>query len=201
MVELALGARPTPAHRGYFEILQATTHSLMTIIEDILDFSKIEARKLVLEEVPFSLRQTLADALGMLAIRAHQKHLELTCLVRPRVPDTMLGDPVRLRQIVVNLVNNAIKFTESGDVDVEVSLDGSFENSGSNVPLHVCVKDTGIGIPADKQGVIFEAFAQGDPSTTRRHGGTGLGLGIASKLVEKMCGRIWVESDIGKGSS
>ncbi|MFL5341772.1 MAG: response regulator, partial [Gemmataceae bacterium] len=201
MVELAFSTELTPAQRGYLEILQASAQSLMTIIEDILDFSKIEARKMVLEEVPFSLRETLSDALGILAVRAHQKNLELGCLVRPHVPDTVFGDPSRLRQVIVNLVSNAIKFTEQGEVFVEVGLGEARESADPHLGLHVRVVDTGIGIPADKHRVIFEAFAQGDPSTTRRHGGTGLGLGIASQLVQIMGGKIWVESEVGQGST
>src|SRR5262249_55143469 len=156
----------------------------------ILDFSKIEARKLQLDDKPFSLRESVADALDTLALPAHQKQLELSCRVDPEVPDQVVGDPHRLQQIVVNLVSNAIRFTEQGDVLVEIGLAGDEAKDPLSdktvLLLHGRVRDTGIGIASDKHEMIFEAFAQADPSTTRRHGGTGLGLGIVSHLVRMM---------------
>ena len=150
------------------------------LINDILDFSKIEARKLSLDHIQFRLRDTLDETLGILALRAQQKGLELACHVRARVTDSLVGDPGRLRQIVMNLVGNAIKFTHQGEVVVGVETESQSENE---TLLHFAVADTGIGIPAEKQRLIFEAFAQADNSTTRQYGGSGLGLAIDRKSV------------------
>jgi PAS domain S-box-containing protein len=196
MAELAAATLLSSTQRRYVDMLQSSARSLMAVLEDVLDISKIEAGKLELEEAPYSLRETLSDALSLLVIRAHQKKLEISNFVAPDVPDYLLGDPVRLRQIVTNLVNNAIKFTDRGEVLLEVH--GSH---GECSQLHFEVKDTGIGIPADKHDLIFEAFSQADPSTTRKYGGAGLGLGIASQLVHKMGGRIWLESEVNRGST
>jgi len=179
-------------------MLNSSADSLLTLINDILDFSKIEARKLTLDEVDFNLRDNLDETLKPLAVRAHQKGLELACQVAPDVPDELVGDPGRLRQIVVNLLGNAIKFTERGEVRVRVESQAPAEGK---VCLHFAVADTGIGIPADKQRRTFEAFEQADGSTTRQYGGTGLGLAISSQVVEMMGGRICVESEVGQAST
>jgi CheY-like chemotaxis protein/HPt (histidine-containing phosphotransfer) domain-containing protein len=169
----------------------------MSIINDILDFSKIEAKKLDLEQMPFQLRDSLGDILQTLSLRAEEKGLELGYEVSPEVPDTLVGDAGRLRQIILNLVGNAIKFTDSGEVIASVTLE---EQGKQGAKLHVTVADTGIGIPAEKQLKIFESFSQADASTTRKYGGTGLGLSISARLVELMGGTIWVESEADKGS-
>jgi PAS domain S-box-containing protein len=200
MTELALDTELAPEQREYLDMVKASADALLTIINDILDFSKIEAGKLELDHVEFGLRDCLGDTVKTLGLRAHQKGLELACHIPADVPDTLVGDPVRLRQIIVNLIGNAIKFTESGEVILEVESQGA-SGSTDEVCLHFSVMDTGIGIPADKQHLIFEAFAQVDGSLTRRHGGTGLGLTISSQLVHLMGGRIQVESDVGKGST
>jgi signal transduction histidine kinase/ligand-binding sensor domain-containing protein/CheY-like chemotaxis protein len=239
MTELALDTALTPEQREYLSMVKASADSLLTVINDILDFSKIEAGKLDLDAIDFNLRDRLGDTMKTLALRAHQKGLELAYHVLPEVPDALVGDPSRLRQIIVNLVGNAIKFTERGEVVVEVRVgewvsgregDGETGRKGdgekgregervnvnivgspylplthsptlplSNTPshqvtLHFSVRDTGIGIPPEKQRLIFAPFAQADSSTTRKYGGTGLGLTISSRLVEMMGGRIWVES-------
>ncbi|MGO9527635.1 MAG: response regulator [Verrucomicrobiia bacterium] len=198
MADLALETQLTPDQREYLDTVKLSAETLLQLINDILDFSKIEAGKLELDPIDFSLRDNLGDTLKTLAIRAHQKGLELAAHVLPEVPDELVGDPVRLRQVIVNLIGNAIKFTERGEVVVQVALDGQ---EGDELCLHFAVSDTGIGIPADKQGVIFEAFAQADGSTTRKYGGTGLGLAISTQLVRMMGGKIWVESEVGKGST
>jgi signal transduction histidine kinase/CheY-like chemotaxis protein len=198
MADLALDTQLTPDQREYLNTVKLSAETLLQLINDILDFSKIEAGKLELDPIDFNLRDNLGDTLKTLAIRAHQKGLELAAHVLPDVPDELVGDPVRLRQVIVNLIGNAIKFTERGEVVVQVALDGQ---EGDELRLHFAVSDTGIGIPKDKQGVIFEAFAQADGSTTRKYGGTGLGLTISSQLVKMMGGKIWVESEVGKGST
>src|SRR5262249_50385940 len=162
------------------------------------DFSKIEARKLQLDRIGFNLRDALEDTMRVLAPRAYKKGIELACRIHPDVPETLVGDPLRLRQIVVNLVGNAIKFTDRVEVVVQVQAESPMEDE---VELHFSVRDTGIGIPLEKQQVIFEAFSQADSSTTRRYGGTGLGLAISSQLVELMGGKIAVESQPGVGST
>jgi len=196
--ELALETELTSEQREYIELAKSSADALLALLNDILDFSKIEAGKLDLEAVPFGLRENLERTVKTLALRAHQKRLELVCHVPPDVPDGVVGDPGRLRQIVINLVGNAIKFTERGEVAVCVRLE---EESADGVRLHFEISDTGIGIPEDKQRLIFEAFTQADGSTCRRHGGTGLGLAICTQLVSLMGGRIWVESESGKGST
>ncbi len=198
MTELLFDTELNPEQREYLGMVKASAESLLNIINDILDFTNIEARKLHLENVEFNLRDNLDDTLKALALRAHQKGLELACHVRPDVPETVVGDPGRLRQIVVNLVGNGLKFTERGEVVIRVERD-SRDDEG--VRLHFTVTDTGIGIPAEKQRLIFEAFVQADGSMTRKYGGTGLGLAISSQLVEMMGGRIWTESEVGKGST
>ena len=198
MTELVLDTELTAEQREYLETVRDAADALLTIINDILDFSKIEAGKLDLEAIPFGLRDSLEDTMKTLAVRAHKKGLELACHIPPSVPDALVGDPGRLRQILVNLIGNAIKFTDQGEVVVEVAIESQ---AASEVRLHFCVRDTGIGIPAERQQAIFGSFTQADSSTTRKYGGTGLGLAISSQLVAMMGGRIWVESAVGKGST
>jgi PAS domain S-box-containing protein len=198
MTELALQTKITREQREYLEATKSSADALLTLVNDLLDFSKIEARKLQLDHVGFNLRDTVEDAIRVLALRAHHKGLELACHIRPEAPEALAGDPLRLRQVVVNLVGNAIKFTDRGEVVLRVQPEARLNG---NVRLHFSVTDTGIGIPAEKQKLIFEAFSQADSSTTRRYGGTGLGLAISRQLVDLMGGRIWVESRAGQGST
>ena len=198
MTELVRDTELNATQREYLGMVQESGESLLAVINDILDFSKIEAGKLSLEVIPFNLREVLGDTMKSLALRAHRKHLELACHVAPEVPFAIEGDPHRLRQIVVNLVGNAIKFTETGEVVLDVAVQPQADDS---LMLHFCVQDTGIGIPEDKLDTIFEAFEQVDSSTTRRYGGTGLGLAIVSRLVDLMEGNIWVESAVHRGSA
>jgi PAS domain S-box-containing protein len=211
MTQLALDTDLSPEQRQFLTMAHASAESLLAVINDILDFSKIEAGKLDLEHAPFDLRECLDGTVKTLALRAQQKGLELLCRVAPDVPDALVGDDGRLRQIVVNLVGNAIKFTDRGEVVVDVSLasrecqrpEGAppvADAPGSPEVLFE-VRDTGIGIPPEKQRAIFEAFAQADTSTTRNFGGSGLGLTISARLAEMMGGRIWVESEVGRGST
>jgi signal transduction histidine kinase/DNA-binding response OmpR family regulator/HPt (histidine-containing phosphotransfer) domain-containing protein len=198
MTELVLDSELTQDQRESLELVQLSTDSLMTVINDILDFSKIEAGKLDFDPIEFRVRDLVGDTLKTLALRAHRKGLELTCDISDDVPERVIGDPSRLRQILVNLAGNAIKFTERGEVVVRVCLESQ---SDGEYRMAFAVVDTGIGIPADKQSVIFDAFSQADGSTTRRFGGTGLGLTISSRLVDLIGGRIAVESQLGKGST
>ncbi len=197
MTELALDTRLTPQQGEYLRMVKTSADSLLTVINDILDFSKIEAGKLELDPIDFALRDCVDDTLKTLALRAHGKGLELSCRIAPDVPDALVGDPGRLRQILVNLVGNAIKFTERGEVVVSVEREVA---TPGDLHLHFTVTDTGIGIPADKLRTIFEPFVQADGSTARRFGGTGLGLAISQKLIQLMDGRAWVESAPGLGS-
>ena len=209
MTELALDTNLTVEQREYLTLVKASADSLLTILNDILDFSKIEAGKLELEPLPFALRENLGTTLKTLALRAHQKGLELASHVYSGVPEALIGDAGRLRQILVNLVGNAIKFTERGNVAVEVQRyqalgleePDSMVKNRQEMVLHVSVRDTGIGIPQEKHGLIFEPFTQADGSITRQHGGSGLGLAIASHLVRLMGGELWVESVVGQGST
>jgi two-component system, sensor histidine kinase and response regulator len=198
MTELALETDLTGEQQHYLTVVKSSADSLLTIINDVLDFSKIEAGKLDLEELDFSLRDSISETLGMLSIRSDEKKLELICDIDAGLPDCLSGDPGRVRQIVMNLAGNAIKFTEHGEVVVRVIEES---RNGNRVVLHFVVSDTGIGIPPEKQASIFQAFSQADTSTTRKYGGTGLGLTISRQLVMLMGGRIWVESAIGKGST
>ncbi len=191
MTELVLDTTLTREQREYLEALKGSADSLLTLLNDILDISKIEAGRLELEPIEFSLRSSISEILKTLAVRAHAKGLELIYHVEPAVPDSLVGDAGRLRQIVVNLVGNAIKFTERGEVALHVKLEAQRDG---DVRLLFDVSDTGIGIPAEKQTRIFGAFFQADSSMTRKYGGTGLGLAISSRLVTMMDGRIWVES-------
>ena len=197
MTELTLQTALTPVQRDYLHTVRVSAEALLVIINDILDFSKIEAGKLAIESIDFSLRQLLDETLRPLALRAHEKHLELLIDVRPDVPDDLAGDPNRLRQILTNLVGNALKFTERGEVIVRVRR----EHTSSGIGLHFSVVDTGVGVAPEKQADIFKAFTQADGSTTRKFGGTGLGLTICAQLVALMQGRIWVESTAGRGSN
>jgi PAS domain S-box-containing protein len=198
MTDLALRTRLTKTQRDYLETVKSSAEALLSLINDILDFSKIEARRLALTHVSFDFRDTLEDAVRLLAPRAHEKNLELLCRISPDVPGALIGDPGRLRQIIINLVGNAIKFTDRGEVIVDAVLD---HRANADVLLRFTVSDTGIGIAADKQWEIFGPFVQADASTTRRYGGTGLGLAISTQLVELMGGRIWLQSELGKGSA
>jgi PAS domain S-box-containing protein len=198
MTELALDTDLTPEQREYLGMVKASAEVLLCTLNDILDFSHIEAGRLSLEHVPFGLREGLGDTMKALAARAHRKGLELACHVAPDAPDDLVGDPVRLRQVVVNLVGNAIKFTEHGEVVVRVE---KAEEEPGAVVLHIAVRDTGIGISAEKQHLVFAPFVQADGSTTRRYSGTGLGLAIAERLVGLMGGRVWLESAAGLGST
>ena len=200
MTELVLDTELDSSQRDYLTMVQDSAESLLTLLNDILDFSKIEAGKLDLENVPFDLRERVGDTMKSVAFRAHSKGLELACRIDPEVPEFVRGDPSRLRQVIVNLIGNAIKFTEQGEVVVRVDPEPDVQSNGE-VQLRFTVSDTGIGIPDDKLAAVFQAFKQADSSTTRRFGGTGLGLAISTKLVELMGGRIWAESKIGQGSS
>ncbi len=198
MTELALDTELNARQREYLSLVKSSADALLTVINDILDFSKIEAGKLTLDPAPFSLRTVVEDTLRTLALRAHSKGLELASRIGPELPEDLIGDSGRLRQVLVNLVGNAIKFTERGEVVVHVGLE---DHGDSTIRLRFAVSDTGIGIPVDKLSRIFEPFEQADGSTTRRFGGTGLGLTISVKLVELMGGRLWVESQPGVGST
>jgi PAS domain S-box-containing protein len=202
MTDLALETDLTREQREYLEMVKASGESLLTVINDILDFSKIEAGKLHLDPAPFALRDSLDDTVRTLALRAQQKGLELACHIAPDVPDAVIGDLVRLRQVIVNLVGNAIKFTEKGEVIVHVHTEPAEPGDDPDqVNLAFAVADTGIGIPPEKQGVIFEPFEQVDGSSSRRYGGTGLGLTISAQLVTLMGGTIRVESTPNRGST
>ncbi|MEQ1353477.1 MAG: response regulator, partial [Candidatus Acidiferrum sp.] len=198
MTELVLDTELTAEQRDSLGLVKFSAESLLTVINDILDFSKIEAGKLELEAIPFDFRESLGETMATLGYRAHQKGLELMYDVDPDVPEGVIGDPGRLRQIIVNLAGNSIKFTERGEIVVSVEAGPS---SGRSVELRFTVRDTGVGIPADKQETIFEAFSQVDGSMARKYGGSGLGLAICTKLVGMMSGRIWVESVLKQGSA
>jgi PAS domain S-box-containing protein len=197
MTDLTLQTRLTPQQREYLETARQSAEALMTVINDILDVSKIEARRLTLDRAPFRFRDTVEDSVKLLAPRADQKGLDLSCRIAPDVPDGLVGDAGRLRQVLLNLVGNAIKFTDEGEVAVNILVD---QRRADDVWLRFTVRDTGIGIPEDKQWEIFGAFVQADASTTRRYGGTGLGLTISTQLVEMMDGRMWLDSEPGQGS-
>ncbi len=198
MTELALDTDLTGEQREYLETVKHSAESLLGLLSDLLDLSRIEAGRLQLERGEFSLERLVAETIRPLALRAHQKGLELSVRIAPEVPDGLVGDAQRLRQILVNLVGNAVKFTEQGEVTLQLSV---HRRTDTDVELLASVRDTGIGIPLEKQAAIFEAFAQADSSATRHFGGTGLGLAIASRLVGLMDGRVWVESTPGSGST
>ncbi len=197
MTELALDTNLTQEQREYLMLVKISADSLLSVVNDILDFSKIEAGKMELDPVEFDLGGIIGETIKTLAARAEEKKLELACHILPGVPVDVVGDSGRLRQVLVNLIGNAIKFTNEGEVVVRVETE---ERTPEDVLLHFIIRDTGIGIPVEKQALIFEAFAQADGSTTRKYGGTGLGLAISAQLVELMQGRIWVESPVDCGS-
>src|SRR2546427_3119688 len=197
MADLALGTELTSEQREYLDTVKLSADSLLGVINDILDFSKIEAGRIDIDIRPFNLRDSLESNLRTLALRADEKGLELLCELAPEVPEMVRADANRLNQILINLVGNAIKFTHEGEVAVKVQVDAGGQEDRV---LHFEVADTGIGVPPEKQKVIFDAFAQADTSTTRKYGGTGLGLTISTRLLEKMGGKIWLESEVGKGS-
>ena len=198
MTELALGTNVTDEQRKYLKTVMFSAGAMMAVINDILDLAKIEAKKLRLDPVNFNLAECVGEAAQTLAAEAHQKRLELLCVLSPNVPEMVVGDRYRLRQVLLNLLSNAIKFTEKGEVVLRVDMD---QRTSETVSLHFQVKDTGIGIPKDKLKVIFEAFSQADGSWTRKYGGTGLGLTISLRLVNMMNGHIWVDSESGQGST
>jgi ligand-binding sensor domain-containing protein/signal transduction histidine kinase/CheY-like chemotaxis protein len=213
MTELALGTELPPEPRQYLRMVKASADCLLSVINDVLDFSRIEAGKLDLAPAPFGLRDTVVEALKTVALAAHAKGLVLAFRAEPDVPDALIGDAHRLRQVLLNLVGNAIKFTEQGEVVVQVKGHqgqegqqgqealGPSDPLGSFVDLHFAITDTGIGVPPDKEQVIFKAFEQADGSLTRKYGGAGLGLAISSRLAELMGGRVWLESTPGRGST
>jgi two-component system sensor histidine kinase/response regulator len=198
MTDLALDTELTSEQREYLTLAKSSADSLLTLINDILDFSKIEAGKLDFEAIEFNLRGSVETVVKALAVRAAEKGLEINCHVEREVVENLVGDPSRLRQIIVNLIGNATKFTERGDITLDVRQES---RELASTVLHFAVSDTGIGIPEDKQATIFEAFTQADGSTSRRFGGSGLGLTISRRLVEMFGGRLWLESVAGKGST
>jgi len=198
MTELVLDTNLTDEQKGFLTTVKSSADSLLTIINDILDFSKIEAGRLELYPVRFNLHDNVDEAVRALAVRAHEKGLELLCDWKEGVPDCVVGDPIRIRQVIVNLLGNAIKFTHVGEVALEVDVK---ERTAEQLELRFIIRDTGIGIAPEKQQLIFDAFSQADGSLTREYGGTGLGLTISARLVDAMQGRIWVESAPGRGSS
>ncbi|WP_010587131.1 hybrid sensor histidine kinase/response regulator [Schlesneria paludicola] len=197
MTELVLDTDLTTEQREYVQAVKTSADALLTVINDILDFSKIEAGKLDLDPIQLDLREMISNTLRPLAMRAHEKGLELTCDIADEVPDLHMADPVRLRQILINLIGNAVKFTAQGEVGLTVTVESHLNDAAV---LHFDVSDTGIGIPPEKLAKVFEPFSQADGSTTRRFGGTGLGLTISAQLVEMMGGRVWIESHVGRGS-
>jgi len=198
MLELALGTRLSPEQRDYVQTARSSAQALLVLLNDILDFSKIEAGKLDLDPHPFRLHELIADALKPLRVRARAKNLELACHVAPGVPDALVGDAGRLRQVLVNIVGNALKFTERGEVVVRAEAESI---RGADVVVRLSVSDTGAGIPPDRLDAIFEPFTQADGSVTRKFGGTGLGLTISRRLVSLMDGRLWAESTPGQGAT
>jgi two-component system sensor histidine kinase/response regulator len=201
MSELLARTSLSRDQRDYLDLVRDAADSLLRLLNDILDFSKIEASKLELEQVPFSLRDCIGKTCQTLSLRAAEQGLELACRVAPDVPDRLIGDPGRLRQVLINLIGNAIKFTERGEVFVEVVHDPDTLTEGRTLHLKFSVRDTGIGIPADKQSMVLDAFTQADSSTTRRFGGTGLGLSISAQLAQLMGGKLWLESEVGVGTT
>ncbi len=200
MAELLEETPLSPEQHEYVRVFQTAGETLLSLINDILDISKLEAGQLELEKIDFDLREVMEKTCEILALRAHKKGLELACHLAPEAPERLQGDPLRLRQVLVNLIGNAIKFTEQGEVVIEISQLQS-KNPEKPIELQFAVSDTGIGIPAEKQQTIFERFTQVDASTTREYGGTGLGLNISQRIVEAIGGEIWVESEPGKGST
>jgi two-component system, sensor histidine kinase and response regulator len=198
MTELALDTKLNTEQREYLTMVKSSADSLLALINDILDFSKIEAGKFEIEQIDFPFEQTLGETVKVLAMRASQKGLELAWRIASDLPERVKGDPNRLRQVLVNLIGNAVKFTEQGEIVVEVEKESE---DGAGLVLHFRVRDTGIGIAKEKQSMIFDAFTQADSSASRKYGGTGLGLTITARLVSLMGGRVWVESELGQGST
>ena len=198
MTELTLDTELNTEQRDNLLLVKSSSESLLSVINDILDFSKVESGKLDLEMIAFNLYDCVGETMKTLALRAHQKGLELAYDADPEVPSQLVGDPGRLRQILINLIGNAIKFTQHGEVLVTIER---LSQDARGLELHFKVKDTGIGIPPEKQGLLFKAFSQADSSTTRKYGGTGLGLAISTRLVELMGGKMWLESSAGQGST
>ena len=204
MTELSLDGTISSEQREYLEIVKNSAHSLLCLLNDILDVSKFEAGKVRLEEIEFNLPDMIKSTVSTLAIQAYGKGLELLCHIKSEVPLKITGDPVRLRQILINLIGNAIKFTDKGEIVVRVEpwTDNEINREDEkNITLHFSVSDTGVGIPKNKLDRIFESFTQADGSTTRRYGGTGLGLTICRQIISLMNGKIWVESEPDRGSS
>ena len=203
MTSLLLDTGLTEEQREFTETIRSSGDALLTIINDILDFSKIEAGKMELEKQPLSLRECIESAMDLILPKTAEKPIDIAYMIEDHVPQAVYGDVTRLRQILVNLVSNAVKFTERGEVVVKVSCEGRCEQEDAkdSVMLHFSVRDTGIGIPAERMGMLFQSFSQVDSSTTRRYGGTGLGLAISKRLCELMGGSMWVESEVGKGST
>jgi PAS domain S-box-containing protein len=198
MTGLLAGTELTQEQRKYTDIIQSSGNALLSLINDILDYSKIDSQKMELDILEFDIRVTLEDTMESLAVKAHEKGLEIVCIIEPGVPSMLIGDPGRLRQVIVNLAGNAVKFTHNGEVVLRVSVDGESEEQ---IALSFAISDTGIGIPRESQGILFSPFTQVDGSTTRNYGGTGLGLAISKKLVEIMGGHISIESEEGRGST
>ena len=198
MTDLALSTDLTSEQREYLDMARLSAHSLLELLNDILDFSKIEAGRLDLSPIEFSLRQCTNDTGKMVRLAIEKRGIAFRIRIDDAIPDRLVGDPNRLRQVLMNLLGNAIKFTAEGEIELAVTMAAA---GPQDLTLEFSVRDTGIGIPADKQQIIFEAFRQADGSTTRKYGGTGLGLAICSRLVEMMDGRIWVESAPGEGST
>jgi len=198
LVKLTLETDLSPEQKEDLDVVKSAAYALLALINDILDFSKIEAGKLELEEIKFNLRDFLGESLKIMAAKAHEKELELAYQVAPDVPENIAGDPSRFRQVILNLIGNAIKFTEKGEIIVSVTLE---EQDQNETLLHFAVKDTGIGIPQEKQESIFNPFQQADGSTTRQYGGTGLGLAVSSQIVNLMAGNFWVDSEPNVGST
>ena len=198
MTELLLDTELSAEQRNLAEIIRTSGDALLAIINDILDFSKIEAGKLDLERSPFDVRGCIEAALDVVATQAAEKGLDLAYLLHPATPRVVVGDVTRLREVLINLLSNAVKFTEAGEVVLSVSSEPAADGRHE---LHFAVRDTGIGIPADRMDRLFQSFSQLDASTTRRYGGTGLGLAISQRLTEMMGGTMWVESRVGEGSS
>jgi CheY-like chemotaxis protein/HPt (histidine-containing phosphotransfer) domain-containing protein len=198
MTDLTLATELSAEQRSYLATVKMSARALLELVDDILDLSKLEAGKFELDRIQIDVRETVEDAIKVLAVRAGEKGLELACRISPAVPPVLLGDPGRLRQVVVNLVGNAIKFTERGEVVVDADVESQDEDG---VLVHFAVRDTGIGVPAEKREQIFAPFTQADTSTTRRFGGSGLGLAISTQLVEMMGGHLAMTSEVGRGST
>jgi CheY-like chemotaxis protein/anti-sigma regulatory factor (Ser/Thr protein kinase) len=198
MADLLLDTNLTQEQKEFTETVRGNADALLTIINDVLDYSKIEAGKMEVENIDFDLRVTVEGTIDILVVKAHENGLVLSCFVDPEVPSLLRGDPGRLRQILINLIGNAIKFTKEGEVAVSVT---QTSETDSDVTVRIVVRDTGIGIPADRINKLFQSFSQVDASTTRNYGGTGLGLAISKQITELMGGQIGVESKEGKEST